>query len=423
MGVEQTVTIPYRFEPRAYQLPLLKALDNGIKRAIIMWHRRSGKDKVCWNYLIRKACEEVGTYFYFLPSYTQAKKVLWDNIDNDGFRMLDHIPEAIIKRKNETELKIELINGSFIQLIAADTFASTSVGTNPKGVVFSEYSISNPSVWNFLRPILLVNKGWAIFNFTPRGVNHATKLLQSVADNPKWFAETLTVDSTGILTKEELQSELDDGMPQDLFEQEYYCKIIEGASSVFKKIEQNIHSEDIKSQPGRMYQLGIDLAKYQDYTVLTAIDMHTLKVAKQERFNKLDWSTQKEQIVRFIRYWNNGVCWMDTTGLGDPIFDDLSTMGVKIESFKFTEQSREQLLNGLRVLIEQDKIKIPNDDLLINELRAFQYELAGAKVKMKVPEGLHDDMVMSLGLACWGIAMPIPLQRKFTPVVKLQTYK
>lgn len=374
--------------------------------------------------MIKRAIGEVGTYYYFLPSYTQAKKVIWDNIDNEGFRMLDHIPEELIARKNETELKIELVNGSFIQLIAADTFSKTSVGTNPRGVVFSEYSLCRADVWDFLRPILLVNKGWAIFNFTPRGVNHATKLLLAAKEKPNWFSQILTVTDTNFITPEELKQELEDGMPQDLYEQEYFCKIIEGASAVFKKIEENIHQEEIKAEAGKKYQIGIDLAKYNDFTVLTALDLHTLKVAKQERFNRLDWNTQKEQIVKFVRYWNNGVAWMDTTGLGDPIFDDLSRMGIRIESFKFTELSREQLLNGLRVLIEQNKIKLPNDENLLAELRSFQYELVGAKAKMRVPENMHDDMVMSLGLACWGISVPVPLEQTRNLVMpKLTVYK
>ena len=138
----------------------------------------SGKDKTCFNFIIKKAVERVGTYFYFLPSYTQAKKVIWDNIDSDGLRMLDHIPKEIIKNTNATELKIELINGSIIQLIAADEFAKSGVGTNPIGVVFSEFSITHPDAWKYVSPILAVNGGWAIFNFTPRGKNHAWELLE-----------------------------------------------------------------------------------------------------------------------------------------------------------------------------------------------------------------------------------------------------
>ena len=160
----EKLRLPHKFEPRDYQVRLLNALDSGIKRAAICWHRRSGKDKTCWNYMIRKAFEEVGTYFYFLPTFTLAKKVIWDNIDNDGFKMLNHIPNEIIKNTNSTELKIELINGSIIQLIGADTFEKSSIGTNPRGVVMSEYSINDPNVWDFIRPILAdIKKDGAVY--------------------------------------------------------------------------------------------------------------------------------------------------------------------------------------------------------------------------------------------------------------------
>ena len=96
------IKIPHRFEPRGYQLPLLQAMDNGILRAIIVWNRRAGKDKTCFNYMIRRALQKVGTYYYFLPEYSQAKKVIWNNIDNDGFKMLDHLPPQIVKAINHS---------------------------------------------------------------------------------------------------------------------------------------------------------------------------------------------------------------------------------------------------------------------------------------------------------------------------------
>jgi hypothetical protein len=387
----------------------LKALDQGAKRAVIEWHRRSGKDVTCWNYLIKQAVAEKGNYYYFFPTGEQARQALWENIENDGFRMINHIPNELINRRLDQQMFVELKNGSTIKVIGSDKFEQRNVGTNPKGVVFSEYSITEPQVWGFVRPILKVNKGWAIFNFTPRGVNHAVKTYQIGKEN-NWFTETLTIDDTKVMTKEEYEQELAEGMPQDLAEQEYYCKRIEGASSVFRKIDANIHNEEIKSEVNRRYQIGIDLAKHQDFTVLTAIDSHTFQVAKQERFNKLDWDLQKENIIKFIRYWNSGKVFMDTTGIGDPIFDDLTKQGISIEPFRFTEISREQLLNGLKILLEQNKIKIPNDEILTNELKSFQYELTGQKVKMKVPSGLHDDMVMSLALAVWGLSEKLPLE-------------
>jgi hypothetical protein len=247
------ITLPHKFSPREYQLPLLQALDSGKTRALIVWNRRSGKDKTCFNFMVKKAFEKVGTYFYFLPTYSQAKKVIWDNIDNEGFKMLDHIPKELVKSTNATELKIELRNGSVIQLIAADEFKKSGVGTNPIGVVFSEYSITDPEAWKFVSPILAVNGGWAIFNFTPRGMNHAWTLLQQVKDNNKWFVQTLTVDDTKVLTGEALEEEKRNN-PQDLFEQEYYCKFIEGAGSFFKRIDQILIEENDKVIPNHKYQ-------------------------------------------------------------------------------------------------------------------------------------------------------------------------
>ncbi len=114
---------------------------------------------------------------------------------------------------------------------------------------------------------------------------------------------------------------------------------------------------------------------------------------------------------------------MDTTGLGDPIYDDLTAQKVPIESFKFTESSREQLLNGLKILIEQNKIKLPNDPILLDELKSFQYELVGSKVKMRVPEGIHDDTVMSLALAVWGLSEPIPLQQSKPIIMPINRFQ
>lgn len=404
------ITLPYKFNPRDYQLPLLRALDNGYKRALIVWHRRSGKDKTCFNFMIKKAFEKVGTYFYFLPTYSQAKKVVWDNIDNDGFKMLDHIPEEVIKNKNATELKIELINGSIIQLIAADEFAKSGVGTNPMGVVFSEYSISSPESWKYVTPILAANDGWAIFNFTPRGMNHAHTLLQQAKANEKWFTQILTVDDTNVFTKDSLEEERKNN-PQDFFEQEYYCKFIEGAGQFFKNIKQTLIEEEDKPEPNHKYQMGVDLAKYQDYTVLTVIDLNTFHVHKQERFNQIDWVLQKAKIEAMYRRYGNPLIYIDSTGVGDPIYEDLFKQGIRVEGFKFNENSRKDLLNNLAIKIEQNKIKLPETDTLLNELNSFHYEVSDrGKIRICAPESLHDDTVMSLALAVWNLPdNPLPM--------------
>ena len=412
------ITLPYKFEPRSYQLPLLRTLDNGVKRAVIVWNRRSGKDKTCFNYMVRKAFERVGTYFYFLPSYSQAKKVIWDNIDSNGFKMLDHIPKELIKATNATELKIELINGSVIQLIAADEFKNSGVGTNPVGVVFSEYSVADPDGWKYTSPILAANGGWAIFNFTPRGMNHAFTLLQQAKENDKWFAEVLTNNETKILTDEQMAEERKNN-PQDFIDQEWYSKFIEGAGAFFRRVNENCHALDFKPNPLHRYKIGLDLAKYNDYTVLTVLDLNTFNVVEVDRFNQIDWNLQKAKIEALYHKYFKPVITMDSTGLGDPIYDDLCNRGLgNIVSYKFTENSRKDLLVNLQLKFEQNKIKIPDNEVLKAELASMRYELVGerGKTSIRVPEGLHDDMIMSLALAVWDIPenpVPLPGSLKF----------
>ncbi len=216
------ITIPYNFEPRVYQLPVLKAMDGKIKRGVAVWHRRAGKDKSSLNFMIKKMFERVGVYYYFLPTYQQGKKIIWDGIDGNGFKFTHHFPKNIIKKKNEAEMKIELVNGSIFQVIGTDNIDSI-VGTNPVGCIFSEYALQNPLAWDFIRPILRENKGWALFVYTPRGENHGYDLYEMAKKNPDWFCEKLTIEDTGSVTKEDIDKDRREGMSEDLIQQEYYC--------------------------------------------------------------------------------------------------------------------------------------------------------------------------------------------------------
>lgn len=407
------------FKPRPYQVPLLRAFDNGIKRLIHIWHRRGGKDLTDLNIMIGAMVEQVGNYYYFLPTYSQAKKVIWEGKTKDGTPFLDFFPKEMIDGSpNNSELKIKFKNGSLFQLIGSDNI-DTIVGSNPRGCVFSEFPLQDKKAWDFIRPILAENGGWAIFNGTPRGKNHAWATLQLARDNPHtWFSEVLTVEHTNAISKEALEEERKE-MPQALYQQEYMCEFLEGAGQFFRRIKQNLYDQNKPLPPQGDFQLGVDLAKYQDWTVLTPFNLNFFIVYPQERFNQVDWNLQKARIEAAARRYSSidtnesALVWPDATGVGDPVVEDLRARGLRIggdnqEGFRFTEQSRSNLLNNLSILLEQDKIKIPNDEGLVNELEAFTYQLTErGRLKVGVPEGMHDDRVMSLALSVWGVSEPV----------------
>lgn len=393
-------------------------MDSGKKRAAVVWHRRSGKDKTFLNFTIKKMMERVGAYYYLFPTREQAKKVIWEGIDKDGMAFLDHFPKELIENRNDTEKKIKLKNGSIFQIAGTDDFDSL-MGTNPIGIVFSEYSLQNPRAWDFFRPILSENGGWAVFNFTPRGMNHAHKLLSIARDNPDtWFSEVLTVDDTKTIQMSAIEAERKEGMPEELVQQEYWCKFIDGAGQFFRRIRQNTYDMEKELPTDGDFQLGVDLAKHHDWTVITPFNLNYFMAYPQDRFNQIDWNLQKARIeVAARRHCDSlgetALIWPDATGVGDPIVEDLKGRGLRIggengEGFKFTEVSRMQLLSNLAILLEQDKIKIPNDEGLLMELESFQYALNDrGKIKVTVPDGQTDDRVMSLALAVHGVREPI----------------
>ena len=223
-----TIQIPYKFTPRPYQIDLYNCLPNGYKRGVVVFHRRAGKDKTLINIIAREMLKTKGTYYYFFPTYTQAKKVIWNGMDRDGFKFLDHIPQEIRIRTNDSEMLIEIKNGSIFQLIGSDDYDKI-VGTNPIGCVFSEYALQNPAAWEYIRPILTENKGWALFASTPRGENHFYDLYEMAKNNKDWFCQKLTIDDTRddlgnpIITQKQIDAERRDGMNEEMILQEFYC--------------------------------------------------------------------------------------------------------------------------------------------------------------------------------------------------------
>ena len=223
------IILPYKFKPRDYQKPLFDAMfKENKKRFNTVWPRRSGKDKTYINLCVAASQRRVGTYIYLFPKLNQGRRVIWNGMDRDGMKFLDHFPKELIKRTNGTDMLIEMKNGSIFQLGGSDRYDNL-MGTNPIGIVLSEYSLQNPMAWHHLRPILVENGGWAAFNYTPRGQNHGYELYENSKNNPSWFTELLTIESikdgdgNRIITDEMVQEEIDAGMPEEMVQQEFYC--------------------------------------------------------------------------------------------------------------------------------------------------------------------------------------------------------
>ena len=225
------VRLPNGWRPRDYQLPAWEYLESGGRHAELVWHRRSGKDEVGLHRCAVAAHERVAAYWYMLPEYTQARKAIWDAINpKTGKKRIDEaFPHELRKTTRNQEMMIEFKYGSSFQVVGSDR-PDSLVGSPPAGIVYSEWALSNPATRAYLRPIILENDGWQIFNTTPRGRNHAHRTLLAAKKDPRSFAQILDATQTGVFTADQLQGELQayiDDFGEDYgrakFEQEYLC--------------------------------------------------------------------------------------------------------------------------------------------------------------------------------------------------------
>jgi len=233
-----TVQIPNGFAPRPYQARAMRYRDEGGKRIFWVVHRRGGKDLTWLHQTCKDALRRRGVYWHVFPTLEQGRKALWEGFTKDGDRIMEQVfPKAIRKRPREwlpgAEAIVELKNGSIWRLMGSDQMEV--VGAGPVGIVFSEFALSKPKTWDLVRPMLQENGGWAAFITTPRGKNHAHKLMQT-AEREGWFCEVLTLEDTGAwrewtdsngLPYKSAQAVRDaearQGMPPALIRQEYDC--------------------------------------------------------------------------------------------------------------------------------------------------------------------------------------------------------
>jgi hypothetical protein len=247
-----TISIPNNFQARPYQAPLYNCLADGYKRGVAVWHRRAGKDKTGISLMAKEAFKRKGSYYYFYPLHKQARKAIWDGMDKSGFKYTDHFPKELIEAKNESDMKITLRNGSIFQLVGTDNYDAI-MSTNPIGCVFSEYSLHDPMAWEYVRPILAENGGWALFLYTPRGENHGFDLYEMARTNPEWFCQTLTVDDTEAVKPEDIDAERQAGMSEEMIQQEFYCSFQAPLSGSYYANEMTL-----AMQQGRIRMLPTD---------------------------------------------------------------------------------------------------------------------------------------------------------------------
>lgn len=390
------IELPYNFNPsnRPFQA---KIWNDKRKNKLLILPRRHGKTSLAINWLILQAiCNPNKVYWYICPTQKQAKEVVWKAPE-----MLNvFLPTQAVDKKNEVELTIYLKNGSQICVKGGDDPDSLR-GTNPYGVIIDEYAQIKPEIYDeILMPILKANGGWVWLIGTPKGKNDFYYKYLSFDGLSDWQVMKIKSTESKVLDAKILE-EAKSSMTEKAFSQEFECEFLEGAGNIFRRVQENANAS-YEEPSEHDYQIGVDLARHEDFTVISVIDIKTRKQVYIDRFNQIDWNLQMARIEAIARRYNNARINIDSTGVGDPIAMELKNRGLDVVGYVFTNQVKSGLIQNLALQLEQDKIKILPDEDQLKELQNYTFETTVAgNIRYGAPVGQHDDCVIALALAVY----------------------
>ena len=165
---------------------------------------------------------------------------------------------------------------------------------------------------------------------------------------------------------------------------------------------QSLHSLEfpVPPQPGHRYVQGVDLANARDYfvaSVFDASDPYHLTLVRMDRFRNRGWEAIKSTIRSNYNTYFGARTLIDATTMAENVVSDLSD--ISAEGYKFTSQSKYELIQDYARLLSEQRITFPYDRNMVDEHRFYEYEILPSKrLRMEAGQG-HDDIVTSFALA------------------------
>lgn len=370
---------------------------------------KSGKTVSCMAWLTEKSLVDGAdgkNYWWVAPIGAQAKIAMR--------RIIRGLPDSIFTT-NESENTITFANGAVMWFKSADN-PDSLYGEDVYAAVVDEASRCKEQSWYAVRSTLTATRGPCRIIGNVRGrKNWAYKLARRAeAGAPDMaYAKITAYDAVdaGVLAAEEVQ-DAKDLLPDHVFKELYLAEASDDGSNPFGL-------EAIAACVRPLSALtpvawGWDIAKSNDFVVGIGLDRRG-HVCRFERWNMhqlppgiAPGTTYWDATIRRIRQCTgNARALIDSTGMGDAVYEAVAKHRPRCEPYQFTAPSKQKLMEGLAVAIQRQKVGIPHDDkrptapynVIRGELESFEYVVNRTSVQYAAPEGLFDDCVMSLGLA------------------------
>lgn len=335
--------------------------------------------------------------WWVAPSYPMSA-VGWRIIH----RLAAQIPGAIIR---QGERMIELPTGGTVQVRSADNPDSLR-GEGLDYLVMDECAFIKQDAWTeALRPALADRQGRALFISTPKGRNWFWRLWM-IDDGTEYKSWRFSSYDNPFVKNSEIDA-AKASLPERIFLQEFMAEFLEDGAGVFRRVmDAATATEQAKAEPGTQYVMGADWGKSNDFTVLTVLDTSG-RMVYLDRFNQIDYAVQLGRLQALAERFNPVAIIAEQNSMGAPLAEQLLRMGLPVQPFNTTNATKTAIIDGLALAFERGDIAILPDPVLVGELQAYEMErLPSGLLRYSAPDGMHDDMVMSLALAWYGIGKP-----------------
>lgn len=389
-----TRAIEYR-RPHLYPKQLA-AIFHDKRYGMIEATTKGGKTVGCIAWITEQAVQgkKGNNYWWVAPIFPQAKIAYR--------RLKAYLPKGMFV-SNEQELTITLPNGAVIWFKGADK-PDSLYGEDVYGAVIDEASRVKEEAWYAIRSTLTATRGKVRLIGNVKGRKNFFYQLcrRAEAGDPSMEYHIITAYDAvagGVIELAEVE-DAKRHLPDSVFKELYLCQPSDDGGNPFgiKAIGECI--KPLSVNPPKLW--GIDLAKSVDWSVAIALDAQG-DTCRFERWQS-PWQETKERIKRIVGATK---AYIDSTGVGDPIVEELRRTGSNFEGFNFSSKSKQQIMEGLAAAIQSKTVGYPDGAIRL-ELESFEYEYTRTGVKYGAPQGEHDDCVCALALATY--------HHKFRPI-------
>jgi phage FluMu gp28-like protein len=339
-----------------------------------------------WLFEIAHTTKKEGANFWWVaPVYSQAKIAF--------SRMRRTIAGRPGYRINESDLFIQTPHKTTIWFKSAEK-PDNLYGEDVHASVFDEFTRAREEAWIALRSTLTATKGKCKFIGNVRGKNNWGYRLgvKARGGEPGYRHFKLTAwdaVEAGILERSEVEQAQRD-LPDKAFRQLYLGDALDEDANPFGIDFIKAAIRPLSKNPTQCY--GVDLAKSHDWTVVIGLDVNG-QVSEFHRWQS-DWAQTKRRVIDLV---GAKPAYIDSTGVGDPIVEDVIRSCPRVEGYKFSSESKQKIMEGLSLSLQKGEIFITSE--MVDEMESFEFVYSKNGVKYSAPDGMHDDIVCALALA------------------------